>query len=75
MAKQDKGALCRCGCGERKTSRKKKFVAGHAASNRVMNIAREVENDEHSFRRAAARFRYERLHGKPCETAAPVCRN
>jgi len=60
---QDKGWLCRCGCGERKTSRRKKFVAGHSASNRVINIAREVEQDWHSNRRAAAREKYERLRG------------
>jgi hypothetical protein len=29
MSKQDKGIMCACGCGERKTSRKKKFVPGH----------------------------------------------
>jgi hypothetical protein len=30
MAKQDKGWYCACGCGERKTSRKKKFAPGHS---------------------------------------------
>ena len=29
MRKQDKGIMCACGCGERKTSRKKKIVPGH----------------------------------------------
>jgi hypothetical protein len=27
--KQDKGSLCRCGCGERKTKRKRHFLPGH----------------------------------------------
>lgn len=62
MARQDKGIMCRCGCGERKSSRKNKFLAGHSATNRVMNIAREVEYDEHAFRRAAARARYDTVH-------------
>jgi hypothetical protein len=44
MATQNKGALCRCGCGERKTSRKKRFVAGHSAKNRFLNIHQEVAN-------------------------------
>jgi hypothetical protein len=50
MARQDKNIMCRCGCGERKTSRKKNFVAGHSQTNRLMNICREVEFD---FLRAA----------------------
>jgi hypothetical protein len=40
MAKQDKGAMCRCGCGERKTSRRKWFVPGHSATERLENILR-----------------------------------
>ena len=30
MAKQDKGNVCACGCGERKSSRKRKFLPGHS---------------------------------------------
>jgi hypothetical protein len=30
VAKQDKGSMCACECGERKTSRKKKFAPGHS---------------------------------------------
>jgi len=34
MAKQDKGSVCACGCGERKTSRKKLYVQGHNQTRR-----------------------------------------
>ncbi len=34
MAKQDKGLLCRCGCGQRKTSRKKHYAPGHNQTRR-----------------------------------------
>jgi hypothetical protein len=29
MSKQDKGNLCECRCGQRKTSRKRRFAPGH----------------------------------------------
>ncbi len=34
MAKQGKGSLCACGCGARKTNRKKLYVPGHNQTRR-----------------------------------------
>lgn len=34
MAKQDKGIMCACGCGTRKTSNKKLYAPGHNATRR-----------------------------------------
>jgi hypothetical protein len=34
MARQDKGALCRCGCGERKTGKKMQFAPGHNSTRK-----------------------------------------
>lgn len=41
MSKQDKGITCACGCGERKTSRKKKFVPGHNKLPKPMTRRKE----------------------------------
>jgi len=45
MARQNKGSICPCGCGEKKTSRKLRYAPGHSAFQRTMNIYREVEFD------------------------------
>lgn len=34
MAKQDKGIICPCGCGNRKTNRKKRYAPGHNSTRR-----------------------------------------
>ena len=33
MSKQDKGNVCACGCGQRKTSNKRRFAPGHTIFN------------------------------------------
>jgi hypothetical protein len=43
MAKQNKRSLCACGCDERKTSRKMKFLPGHNQSRKDTRKDRDME--------------------------------
>lgn len=41
MAKQDKGNLCACGCGARKTNSKKLYAPGHNATRKDVKVESE----------------------------------
>jgi hypothetical protein len=43
---QDKGALCACGCGQRKTNRKRRYFPGHPRCLKVRAFSTTTLRDK-----------------------------
>lgn len=47
MARQDKGPICACGCGEKKTMRKLRFFPGHNPQTQKLRAKRDARASDY----------------------------